>query len=312
MNETSDSFQDGLTQSTQSISNFSDDDPDIQETKRLTQIQINQTQRYNKELKQARKSAQRLAKTHIEAHTLVKEAELEEKKYELEKMRAEREAEIASRQEEADEEIRALHDSCGQLQNEIADLERELSEVKEERKHNLLFVRSQIEKSLKDLEKRQLDHAQQVNQLKFSLSSLIQKHQQEYEAIQTEADTQLQVYDTEIANLNDSIERVRNELIGRDEIQNQRMNELLTAIESLKAENLAAVEQSNNTDEEINQIRIRYTQLQQELYKCEEESQILTEQLLYGEEQKKILKKEVSKLEKSLWNIRKTKFLQDV
>ena len=308
----SDSFPDDLTQSTQNISDIYDDDPDIQETKRLTQIQFNETQRYNQELKQARKSAQKLAQTHIEAHTLIKEAELEEKKYELEKMKAEREAELATRQEEADEEIRAIHDSCGQLQNEVADLERELSEVKEERKHNLLFVRSQIEKSLKDLEKRQMEHAQQVNQLKVTLNSLIQKHQKEYEDIQTEADAQLQIYDTEIANLTDSIERARNELIGRDEMQNQRMNELLSAIDNLKSENISAVEQSNNTDDEITQIRIKYAQLQQELYKCEEESHILSEQLSYAEEQKKIMKKEVSKLEKSLWNIRKTKFLQDV
>jgi predicted nucleic acid-binding Zn-ribbon protein len=185
-----------------------------------------------------------------------------------------------------------------------------LSEVKEQRKRNLLAIRSEIASSLHEMEQKEVAHAAQIEKLQLALAQLSDKHKAEIGGIQDDAANADHLIDIEIQRVSEQIERYRKELYKADSTQSQRMSEASGTIEMLKSEISASNDRYQNMREEMEQTQGRLSQLEQDLLVAEERSQILTEQLAYSEEQKRLTKIEIGKLDRSLWNNRKTRLLR--
>jgi chromosome segregation ATPase len=136
------------------------------------------------------------------------------------------------------------------------------------------------------------------------------KHRGEIDGMRDEAVNADHMVDLEIQRVTETIERYRKELYKADSIQSQRMSEAGGTIEMLRGEIGASNDRYQNMREEMEQTRARLSQLEQELFTAEERSQVLTEQLAFSEEQKRLTKIEIAKLDRTLWNNRKTRLLR--
>ena len=294
----------------ETFDDISGSDPDIVEAKRLTKLQEIESRNYQRELRNAERNSKKWTKRQVETVTAIKEAEIEAKRYELERIRNEFQAELANKEAETDAEMREVEAECGELMAEIQQLEMVLSEEKEQRKRDLLSVRSQIAMALKDLEQKEIEHAAQISKLTNTLAALQEKHKEEIIAIQNDGENEKHLIDIEIQRITEAIDRSRRNTYKSDDLQGHRMSEASATIEMLKSEIAASYERSKNMREEADQQRGRLSQLQQELFKAEERSHALSEQLQYQEEQKKVMKQEITKLDRSLWNTRKSTLLR--
>ena len=294
----------------ETFDDISCDDPDIAEAKRLTKIQERESRRYQRELKHAEQNSKKWTKRQVETVTAIKEAEIEAKRYELERIRNEFQVELANKEAETDAEMREIEAECGELMAEIQQLEMVLSEEKDQRKRDLLAVRSQIAAALKDMEQKEVAHAAQISKLTNALAALKEKHKEELLAIQNDTDNEAHLIDIEIQRLTEAMNRCRQDTYKADDMQGHRMSEASSTIEMLKSEIAASYDRSKNLRSEADQQRGRLSKLQQELFKAEERSHVLSEQLQYQEEQKKIMKQEITKLDRSLWNSRKSTLLR--
>lgn len=292
------------------LKDISVSDPDIAEAIRMTRRQEYDNQRYEKELMQSEKKAKRWTKTQVDTVAAIKDAELVAKRYELERLQTEFQIELATKEAEIDAEMREVDAECGELRVEVQRLEIELSEIKEQRKRNLLSVRSEIASSLREMEQKEIAHATQIRKLQEALAALTEKHKQDIENMNAETDNALDLIDIDIQRLSAAIERSRNDAFKSDEIQSHRMSEATSTIEMLRSEIAASHERAQGLREEAEQARSKLGQLEQDLFKAEERSHVLAEQLSYAEEQKRLMKNEIMKLDRSLWNTRKTTLLQ--
>ena len=295
----------------ETFDDISGSDPDIVEAKRLTKLQEMETKRYQRELMQTEKSSKKWTRHQVETVTAIKEAEIEAKRYELERIRNEFQTELLNKEAETDAEMREIEAECGELMAEIQQLEMELSEEKDQRKRNLLTVRSQIAAALKDMEQKEIEHAAQISKLTTALASLQDRHKEELMAIQNDGDNEVHLVDIEIQRVSEAIDRCRQDTYKADDIQGHRMSEASATIEMLRSEIAASYDRQKNMRDEAEQQRARLGQLRQELFKAEERSHVLNEQLQYQEEQKKLMKQEITKLDRSLWNCRKTTLLRN-
>jgi chromosome segregation ATPase len=285
-------------------------DRNIAEARRLTARQESDAKRYQREVLQAEKKSKKWAKAQVSTVATIKEAELVARRFDIQRVQGEFAAELAAKEGEIDAEMRDIEAECGDLRLEIQTLELELSDVKEQRKRSLLAVRAEIAQSLNDMRQKEAGHAAQIQKLQSALAQLAEKHRRDIQEMQEEAANSDRLTDIDIQRTVESIERCRKEMYRCDEIQGQRMSEAQSTIEMLRPEIQASNERSQNMREEMEQTRGKLGQLQQELLKAEERSQVLVEQLQYSDEQKKLMKVEIGKLDRSLWNTRKAKLLQ--
>lgn len=295
----------------ETFDDISGSDPDIAEAKRLTRRQEIETKRYQRELMQTERDSKKWTKHQVETVTAIKEAEIEAKRYELERIRNEFQAELLSKEAETDAEMREIEAECGDLMAEIQQLEMELSEEKEQRKRNLLLLRSQIAAALKDMEQKEIEHSAQISKLTNALAGLQDKHKEELAAVQNDGENENHLVDIEIQRVTEAINRCRQDTYKADDIQSHRMGEASATIEMLRSEISASYDRVKNMRDEAEQQRARLAQLRQELFQAEERSNVLSEQLQYQEEQKKLMKQEIAKLDRSLWNCRKTTLLRN-
>ena len=273
--------------------------------------QNREIQRFQKDVVRSSRNAKKWAKTQVDTVTAIKEAEIEQHRYNLERLQNEYEAALDVKEFQNDEEIREIQTECGELRVEIQNLEFELSEVKEQRKRNLLAVRSEIAAQIKNMEAKEIDHETQISQLKAVLDDLVIKHQNDLRA-QYESDAaDEEIVDTEIKRVTDSIDRYRQEIFKCDDIQSRRMAEAASTIEMLKSEISASQERTVGIRSEVESTQKNLMKLQQELYKADEQSRVLKEQIAYMDEQKKLMRNELSKLDRALWNNRKTVLLKN-
>ena len=309
--DTSSSISDPDPILSEGLDDISGSDPDIVEAKRLTRRQEIDTKKYQRTLLQTEKNSKKWTRNQVETVAAIKEAEIEAKRYELERIRNEFQTELANREAETDAEMREIEAECGELLVEIQQLEMELSEEKEQRKRKLLTVRSQIQAALNDMQQKEVAHAAQISKLKNALQQLQEKHRDEIKELQNDGANENHLIDIEIKRVTEAIERYRSDTYKADDIQSHRMSEAAATIEMLKSEISASIDRSKNMRDEAEQQRAKLVQLRQELFKAEERSQILSEQLTYQEDQKKLMKQEITKLDRSLWNTRKTTLLRN-
>ena len=309
--DTASNFSDMDSISEQSFGDFNRTGHENADVQDIFKNQNVEARKFQRELLRSQKNTKKWTKTQVDTVAAIKEAEIEAKRYELDRLQAEYEADLANKEAEVDAEMRDIQTECGELRNEIQSLEFELSEVKEQRKRNILQVRSEIAASIKNMEAREIDHDTQINQLKAVLDDLIAKHQNDLVAVTEGYQSDEQIIATEIQRVSDSIERHRKEIFKCDDTQGRRMSEAASTIEMLKSEIAASHDRTIAMRDEVESTQKKLMQLQQELYKAEEQSRILKEQIAYTEEQKKIMKNELNKLDRSLWNSRKTVLLHN-
>jgi chromosome segregation ATPase len=285
-------------------------DPDIVEARRLTLRQERDIQKYEREIQQTEKTAKKWTQVQISTVAAIKDAELVAKRFELERAQAEFQSELATKEAEIDAEMREIESECGELRLEIQALELELSEVKEQRKRDLLATRAEIATALRDREQKEMGHAAQIQKLQTTLTQITDKHRRDIEDLQAEAANGDKLIEIEIERLSELVERARGDMYKLDEVQSHRMSDALATVEMLRGEISSSNERSQNLREETEQMRATLGQLQQELFKAEERSQVLTEQLGSSQEQKRLMRIEIGKLDRSIWNSRKTKLLR--
>jgi chromosome segregation ATPase len=150
--DTSSNLSEDETSLNLALNDISGADPETVEAKRLTLRQELDNRKYQREIAQAEKNAKKWTKTQVTTVAAIKDAELVAKRYELERVQAEFQTELANKEAEIDAEVREIETECGELRVEIQQLELELSEVKEQRKRNLLSIRSEIASSLRVME----------------------------------------------------------------------------------------------------------------------------------------------------------------
>ena len=308
--DTASNFSDIDSVSEQSFGNLGNAFQENADIDGIFKSQNVERKKFQQELMRSQKNTKKWTKTQVDTVAAIKEAEIEAKRYELDRLQAQYEADLANKEAEVDAEMREIQSECGDLRTEIQSLELELSEVKEQRKKNILQVRSEIAASIKNMEAREIDHDTQISQLKAVLDDLIAKHQNDIAAATDSFQADEQIITTEIQRVNESIERSRKEIFKCDDTQGRRMSEAASTIEMLKSEIAASHDRTITMRDEVEATQKKLMQLQQELYKAEEQSRILKEQIAYTEEQKKIMKNELNKLDRSLWSSRKTVLLQ--
>jgi chromosome segregation ATPase len=308
--DTSSAISDDDPASELSLDDAPGTDRNIAEARRLTARQESDAKRYRRDVLQAEKKSKKWAKVQVSTVATIKDAELVARRFDIQRVQAEFAAELAAKEGEIDAEMRDIEAECSDLRLEIQSLELELSDVKEQRKRNLLSVRAEIAQSLNDMRQKEAGPAGQIQKLQSALAQLSEKHRRDIEEMQAGASNGDRLIDVEIQRIAEAVERCRKELYRCDEVQGQRMNEAQSTIEMLRAEIQASNERSHNMRDEIEQTRGKLGQLQQELFKAEERSQVLVEQLQWSDGQKKLMKLEIGKLDRSLWNTRRAKLLQ--
>ena len=309
--DTASNFSDIDSISDQSFGDFGRMGQDNADVEGIFKSQNVEIRKFQRELLKSQKNTKKWTKTQVDTVAAIKEAEIEAKRYELDRLQAQYEADLANKEAEYDAEMREIQSECGELRSEIQSLELELSEVKEQRKKSILQVRSEIAASIKNMEAREIDHDTQIAQLKAVLDDLVAKHQNDLAAAQEGYTADEQIINAEIQRLSESIERYRKDIFKCDDTQGRRMSEAASTIEMLKSEIAASHDRTITMRDEVEATQKKLMQLQQELYKAEEQSRILKEQIAYTEEQKKIMKNELNKLDRSLWNNRKTVLLHN-
>ena len=305
------SSQDEQTILSLSDESVSDLNSELAEVVMIPKRQAEENKKFERELLNNDKASKKWVKTQVDTVAAIKDAELFAKHNELERIQAEFQTNLANKEAEVDAEMREIQSECGELRSEIQSLELELSEVKEQRKKSILQVRSEIAASIKNMEAREIDHDTQIAQLKAVLDDLVAKHQNDLAAAQEGYTADEQIINAEIQRLSESIERYRKDIFKCDDTQGRRMSEAASTIEMLKSEIAASHDRTITMRDEVEATQKKLMQLQQELYKAEEQSRILKEQIAYTEEQKKIMKNELNKLDRSLWNNRKTVLLHN-
>ncbi|OHS92944.1 hypothetical protein TRFO_12120 [Tritrichomonas foetus] len=308
--EYSSMISDPSTSVSLSDDDISNSNPDLAEVQMLTRMQTIQSKKYQKELLQSERRSKKWAKTQVDTVAAIKDAELMAKQYEFERLQAEFNTELANKEVEIDSEMREIDAECGDLRIQVQQLEIELGEVKDSRKRNLLAVRSQIQAALREMEQKEVAHAKQINQLQTALASVIEKHKKDIYLMRDEAATSDQVIEIEIQRLSQDIERYRRNMSKSDQTQGRRMTEAGQTIEMLKNEIQSSYERTKVLRDEFEDSQIHLLKLQQDLIKIEEYSQILHEQLTTAEDHKMQMKNELAKLDRAVWNGRKTYLLR--
>ncbi|OHT00352.1 hypothetical protein TRFO_32997 [Tritrichomonas foetus] len=281
--------------------------PDIAEVLQMTKKQQIDSKKFEKELMMGEKASKRWTKTQVDTVAAIKDAELFAKNYEYERLQAEFQANLAAKEAETSAEIRQIEAEIGELRTEISSLEIELGEVKDSRKQQLISVRTQIQEYLRMLQDKEIAHNKQIEKLKEALQAVTEKHRNDIEILQTEADNEDQLVEIEIQRLSHSIEQYRRELHKTENTQNHRMAESATVIEMLNNEIENSKARASSTTNEAQATQDKLSRMQQDLIKAEEQILILEEQLKYADEQKAEMKVEVSKLNRALWEARRKK-----
>lgn len=294
---------------------LSDDDitnnnPNLVDIQMLTRKHLIESKRYQKELFQTEKRSKKWAKAQVDTVAAIKDAELIAKQYEFERQQEEFNQEMANKEVEMDAEMREIDAECGDLRIQIQQLEIQLSEVKDKRKRDLLAARKQIQDSLKEMEQKELAHSKQIQQLQAALAAVEEKHKRDISVIQDEASTADHLIEIEIQRSSQEIERYRYNLSKTDQIQGKRMTEASQTIEMLKNEITSSYERANALRDEFDNTQAKLVKLQQTLVKAEEQSQIYHEQLHDLEERKSMMRAELAKLDRDIWNTRKTILLR--
>lgn len=294
---------------------LSDDDisinnPNLVDIQMMTRKHSIESKRYQKELFQTEKRSKKWAKAQVDTVAAIKDAELIAKQYEFERLQEEFNQEFANKEVEIDMEMREVDAECGDLRIQVQQLEIQLGEIKDRRKRDLLAARKQIQDSLKEMEQKELAHSKQIQQLQAALAAIEEKHKRDISIIQDEANTADHLIEIEIQRSSQEIERYRYNLSKTDQIQGRRMTEASQTIEMLKSEISSSYERANALRDEFDNTQAKLVKLQQTLVKAEEQSQIYHEQLKDLEERKSMMRAELAKLDRDIWNNRKTVLLR--
>lgn len=272
--------------------------------------QNKEVRKFQKDLIRNQQNVKKWTKTQVDTFTVIREAELEARRYELERLQGEYEADLANKEAEIDAELREIQAECGELRVQIQSLEYELSEIKEQRKRDILTTRTEIAQSIKSMENREYEHNVQIAQLRSVMNDLVQKHQSDLNMQQEVGFGDDKIISNEINRLASALDKYKQEFYKNDDNYNKRMAEATSTIEMLKGEINSSQERTLQMRDEIEQEHKKLMKLQQELYRSEEQAKILKEQIIFADEQKKLMKNEVVKLDRSLWQTRKTVLLQ--
>lgn len=296
----------------QSISSeeMSNMDPELLEVRQITMRQKQDFKKLERELLQTEKISKKWARTQVDTVAAIKDAELTTKQYEFERDNEEHLAAFAAKEAEVDNEIRQIDAECNELKSQIHSLEIELGEVKDKRKHDLNTVRSDNQKLLRNLEQKKIGHENQIEQLKNALQAVTEKHRRDIEIINDEAATSDQLIEIDTQRVSAEIERIRRYLSKTDQIHNRRMAEANQAIEMLKNEIEASKARSHQMMDESENTKTQISQMHNDLFKAEEQSDILTAQLQDAEAQKAEMRDELNKLNRAMWNERRAKLLR--
>lgn len=289
---------------------ISNNDPNLIEIQMLTRRHSIESKRYQKELFQTEKRSKKWAKAQVDTVAAIKDAELIAKQYEFERLQEEFNQELANKEVEIDTEMREIDAECGDLRIQVQQLEIQLGEIKERRKRNLLAVRQKIQADLKEMEQKEIAHSKQIQQLQEALFAVEEKHKRDILVIQDEAGTSDNLIEIEIQRSSQEIERYRYNLSKTDQIQGRRMTEANQTIEMLKNEISSSYERTKALRDEFDNTQAKLVKLQQTLVKAEEQSQIFHEQLQNAEERKTMMSAELAKLDRDIWNNRKTQLLR--
>lgn len=289
---------------------ISNNNPNLVDIQMLTRKHSIESKRFQKELFQTEKRSKKWAKAQVDTVAAIKDAELIAKQYELERLQEEFNQEFANKEVEIDMEMREVDAECGDLRIQVQQLEIQLGEIKDRRKRDLLSARKQIQDSLKEMEQKELAHSKQIQQLQSALAAVEEKHKRDISIIQDEASTADHLIEIEIQRSSQEIERYRHNLSKTDQIQGRRMTEASQTIEMLKNEIASSYERTNALRDEFDSTQAKLVKLQQTLVKVEEQSQIYHEQLQDLEERKTMMRAELAKLDRDIWNNRKTQLLR--
>jgi chromosome segregation ATPase len=160
------------------------------------------------------------------------------------------------------------------------------------------------------MEQKEMAHAAQIQKLQAALAQITDKHRRDIGDLQAEAANGDKLIEIEIERVSELVERARGDMYKLDEVQSHRMSDALATVEMLRGEISSSSERSQSLREETEQMRANLAQLQQDLFKAEERSQVLSEQVASSQEQKRLMRIEIGKLDRSIWNNRKTKLLR--
>ncbi|OHT03449.1 hypothetical protein TRFO_06695 [Tritrichomonas foetus] len=289
---------------------FSTDDPVLLDVLQLTKRHKIESKKFERELLQTERTSKKWTKTQVDTVAAIKDAELTTKQHELDRLREEFQTTLANKEAEIDNEIRQIDVERGELVSQVHSLEIELGDIKDKRKHDLIQVRSDLQNALRELEQKQANHANQIQKLQEALQAVTEKHKHDIELLNEEAATGDHLIDIDSQKIQADIERVRRQLSKTDQIHNRRMAEATQAIEMLQNEIESSKNRSRQNINETENNRAKYAQLQADLLKAEEQTEILSAQLTDAEQQKSEMRQEVVKLNRSLWNERRTKLLR--
>ena len=308
--ETSSMISDASVSVSISDDDASNSNPDLADVQLITHRQAIESKKYQKELLQTEIRSKKWAKAQVATVAAIKDAELMAKQYELERLQAEFNTELVNKEVEIDTEMREIDGECGDLRIQIQQLEIELGEIKDRRKRNILQVRSIIQHSLREMEKKEIAHAKQIQELQNALNAVTEKHKKDILLMNEESANNDQMIEIEIQRLNTDIERYRKNLTKTDQVQGRRMTEASQTIEMLKTEISSSDERTKALMDEFDSTQAKLVKLQQDLMKIEEQSHIFHEQLMNAEEQKTQMRNELNKLDRTIWNGRKTELLR--
>ena len=144
-----------------------------------------------------------------------------------------------------------------------------------------------------------------------ALQAVSEKHRHDIELINDEAATGDHLIEIETQKIQADVERIRRQLSKTDQIHNKRMTEANQAIDMLNHEIEASKERLKQMINDTEGSKTKYSQLQSELLKIEDQVQIVTSQLTDAEHQKSEMRAEITKLNRSIWNERRARLLHN-
>lgn len=243
--------------------------------------------------------------------TKIREAQFETKKSEFQQIQNDHELEITNKQLELESEIRNLQHQLIEINSAIQETEYEFAEEKEKGGKELLSYRTQILHQFSDLETKHASHSEEIGELQAALRNLKSHQRKNLLKLREEKEENDALLQDQVNNLKEACERTRREINQSEEIHNKKTMEANLTIELLKSEIESSKERTSAINKEIENCQKDLNRSQRDLMEIQEAVHSVQNQIQYHDEQKKVLKDEIAKLDKLSWKLKKTKYFYE-